>query len=148
MYFLFSDWKEQKYGKEANSKVAVLSITKGEIQPTMDQFYSFRVIRNNQKLLFLIKTLKKESLNWQVKKVKVRKRIFSEKFQMAFDRLPHFRKIISQFFWKALLKPCIEVQISHLNFSENSSVLVPSLVPFPLQGANLTQIVHVMPNQR
>ena len=63
MYFLFSDWKEQKYGKEANSKVAVLSITKGEIQPTMDQFYSFRVIRNNLKLLFLIKTLKKESLN-------------------------------------------------------------------------------------
>ena len=47
MYFLFSDWKEQNYGKEANSKVAVLSITKGEIQPTMDQFYSFRVIRNN-----------------------------------------------------------------------------------------------------
>ena len=47
MYFLFSDWKEQKYGKEANIKVAVLSITKGEIQPTMDQFYSFRVIRNN-----------------------------------------------------------------------------------------------------
>ena len=30
----------------------------------MDQFYSFRVIRNNWKLLFLIKTLKK-GLNWQ-----------------------------------------------------------------------------------